>query len=99
MAEATHEDILERIAGVEDRFATALEGVATQLERHADDEQELRTFIFGGADGPGFAELVRAHEQWITVQRKLLLVLVPAILLGAGAVVWQAVASHYAEAG
>ncbi len=87
----THDDILRRIARVEERFATALEDVASELKRHADEEQEIRRFLFGSVEGPGLVELVRAHERWIGTQRRIFMVMVPAVILGVAAVVWQAV--------
>lgn len=84
MSEATHEDILAQLAAVESNLAGQLEEVTKQTRTQG-------AFLFGGPKGPGLAELVRQHEAWITIQRRLLLVLVPAIFLGVGAVVWQAV--------
>ena len=85
--EATHEDVLSRLAGLEERIADDLSELTKQTKAQG-------AFLFGGPRGPGLAELVRAHEAWITIQRKILMVLFPAILLGVGAVVWQAVTSH-----
>lgn len=96
---ATHEDILRRLDVFEGRFETAVGKMALQLDEHRDIQEETRVYLFGGTTGPGLAELVRQHERWIGVQRRLLLVLVPSILLGCAAVVWQAVAASIARAG
>lgn len=88
---ATHEDILSRIVAVESRLSVEVAGVAKGLEDHRDDMSKVEAFLFGRNGSPGLAELVRQHERWIAGQRKLLFVIVPAFLLGVGAVVWQTV--------
>lgn len=88
----THGDILTRIDGLETRFTVAIETVATELKMHGKEEAKTRSFLFGDSGGTvGVAELVRAHDRWIGTQRKLLFAMVPAILLGVAAVVWQTV--------
>lgn len=97
MIEATHDDICGKIDGLEVRFTASIDAVAIELKARGDEEAKTRAFLFGGAEGPGLAELVRQHERWIGVQRKILFAIAPAIFLGVAAVVWQAVSVHLAE--
>tara|TARA_R110000822_G_scaffold120633_6_gene254167 strand:- start:537 stop:809 length:273 start_codon:yes stop_codon:yes gene_type:complete len=90
MTDVTHEDILAQLAQVEKNLADELTELTKQTKAQG-------SFIFGGPKGPGLAELVRQHEAWIAIQRRLILVLVPAIFLGVGAVVWQAVTASIAK--
>lgn len=94
-----HVAILNRIESSEERFTVALESVASDMKARGEADDRVHRFLFGGPEGPGIAEMVRRHERWIGMQLKLFAVLVPAVLLGAAATVWQAVVTVLANHG
>jgi len=89
--EPSHAQIMDRLARVEERFTVAIEGLTKELQAHSQDRDRIHRFLYGDHAGPGLAELVRQHERWIGTQRRLFMVLTPAVFLGVAAVVWQAV--------
>lgn len=64
--------------------------VEKRLDDHIEREARLESMLTGNGD-VGALEEIRELKRWTAAQRRLLWILVPAFLLGAGALVWQAI--------
>lgn len=81
-----------------ERLFAALDRTNDELRRHGEEEKNLRTAVFGNGK-PGIDEEVRALNKFVSDVRKLLWILIPPVILGAGAMVWSAVIDHQHHAG
>ena len=74
--------------------------LASTLEGHIEQEERVERALFGDGNGmPGHGERLRVLEAFVDSQRKVFWILVPAILLGVGALVWTTIAESIARGG
>ncbi len=95
---ASNEDVITKIGDLTRSF----DALGTKFHEHVKSDEQTRTelaretkrmreFLFGENGKPGMAEVVRQHERWIAGQRRLIWLVVPLLIAGAGAALWQAV--------
>lgn len=76
-------------------IATALASITSELERHGTEERKMRKAIFGNGE-PGLDESMRNIVRFQDTIKRFLWILVPAVVIGALSMVWNA-SLHYME--
>lgn len=60
-----------------------------QFLDHLEEEKSLRKLIYGNGDQVGITERLRVLERFSNAVMRLLWILVPSVVIGAGALVWN----------